>query len=503
MKSLSINSKFKILLPVILFLAVILILGFHLNSVKAQGVLEPQLVTATRHFDDCAPAGDYTLEIFNVGSQGGEVYSEAVYRYPNTSFVNLQDGSIACVVDNYSEIYGTFTGGPNGVITFPPGNSEGITTCQVMDGKTIECNYVMDLFDLGVSNFTWDYIIQNPEAFQSNVNSTVEPTASPGAGCTPSVRGLDPAKPGDVISPGASYVDAAGKETGIIQERWYFNGKESTSIVWDGNLVTVELQWTCLDHSGFSRTFSIPSYQELPVQAGGESESNKTTDNTGGSESQGEPRKITPLGLVLILGAVLGALGVLGAVGIGIWSLLKPKPAMPSAPPPSLPRSPGTPVNYTPASPPVQYIPPTQPEPPLPRPPAQPAGLTNAQRSELTNIRGQMENEVADLKSKWRANRDAVKKLKEILQKNLLKFTFKKGFDVSEWVVNSPAEVITKLTLDPLMEKVFDKHDTAQDSNIVLKINNRIQQLQNEMQDMVNQEKYLQTEISKINQKLG
>lgn len=118
------------------------------------------------------------------------------------------------------------------------------------------------------------------------------------------------------------------------------------------------------------------------------------------------------------------------------------------------------------------------------------------------NIRGEMENEVENIKSKWRANRDAVEKLKDILQKNLLKFTFKKGFDVSEWIMDSPVEVINKIALDPIMEKVFEKHDTSQDGSIIVKINNRIQQLQNEMQDLVNQEKYLQEEISKINQKL-
>jgi predicted nucleic acid-binding Zn-ribbon protein len=69
--------------------------------------------------------------------------------------------------------------------------------------------------------------------------------------------------------------------------------------------------------------------------------------------------------------------------------------------------------------------------------------------------------------------------------------------------MDSPVELINKVAIDPLMEKVFEKHDTSQDSNIILNINNRIRQLQNEMQEMVNQKKYLQTEISKINQKLG
>lgn len=89
-------------------------------------------------------------------------------------------------------------------------------------------------------------------------------TAAPplGKGCYPQPRGLTPAKPGDIISPGADYFDVDGKATGIIQERWYFNGKQGASIIWDGSPVQVELQWTCLDNSGHVQEFLIPAYQE-------------------------------------------------------------------------------------------------------------------------------------------------------------------------------------------------------------------------------------------------
>ncbi len=502
MKSLFFSQKQKNILHGFLLFLVIMILNFlTLKSVQAQEGLTPQLVTATYYNSDCFPAGsDFRIEIYNVGSQGGEAYSQAIYTYAISHIGNHPDGGIACFVDGYEELYGTFTGGPNGTITFPPDNSQGITTCQVMDGKTIICNYYHYSEEFGVAEGTNDFTIQNPEAFQPVAIPTLEPTATQGVGCTPNVRGLDPAKPGDVISPGSSYVDANGKETGIIQERWFFNGKESTSIVWDGNSVTVELQWTCLDHSGFSKSFSIAAYQEPPAAAVTEQEWK-------------EPQGITPWDIAAVAGVVLGAAA---AVGVGVGLVWKDKPAgLPATPPsPPAPQPQAAPVVSSRTSIPVESPPPAQPvppmpappvppEPPVPAPPAQPAGLTGAQRADLVNIRGQMENEVEELKTKWRANRDAVEKLKDLLQKNLLKFTFKKGFDVSEWIMDSPVELINKVAIDPLMEKVFEKHDTSQDSNIILNINNRIQQLQNEMQEMVNQEKYLQTEISKINQKLG
>jgi hypothetical protein len=485
-----------------IFLIIVILNPLTLNTANAQEGLTPQLVTATRHFEDCTPPGDFKIEIYNVGSQGGAAYSDAKYVFPNGTFVNTDQG-ISCVIESYSEVYGTFSGGPNGTITFPPGNSEGLTTCQVLEGKTIECTYVIDLLDLGKSTHTWVFNVQNPEAFQAAASPTAGQTATTATGCTPNVRGLDPSKPGDVISPGASYLDAAGKETGVIQDRWFFNGKESTSIVWDGKPVTVELQWTCLDHSGFSTTFTIPAYQEPAAPAGGAPDSAKPVEPSGGSDSQADPKGITPTGTAVIVG---GVLGIIGAIGVGIRFILKGKPPVPPAvtPPPAPPPAPQvTPVQYTPPSPPVQHIPPGPTEPPVSPPTPRPTGLTPAQRADLINIRGQMENEAEKLKTKWRANRDAVAKLKEILKKNLLKFTFKKGFEVSDWIMDSPAEVISKIAIDPIMEKVYEKHDTSQDSNIILKINNRIQQLQNEMQEMVKEERYLQTEINKINQKLG
>ena len=511
------HSKGSFFRVSLIFFTVAILISITLHSVRAQEGLEPQLVTATYYNGDCFPNGvENRIEIYNVGSQGGEAYSQAVYTYAITSIGNLPEGGIACFVDGYSQLLGTFTGGPNGTITFPEGNDQDITTCQVLDGKTIECKFVMNLLDLGIQEFTDTFTIQNPEAFQPSSKPTEGPAATQSTGCTPNVRGLDPAKPGDVISPGADYFDANGKATGIIQERWFFNGKESTSIVWDGKPVTVELQWTCLDHSGFSRTFSIAAYQEPPAAV------------VTGQERK-EPQGITPWDIAAVAGVVLGGAA---AVGVGIGLIWKDPPAgLPAAPPsPPAPQPQAAPVSYgsasipaepSPPAPPISYAPPVPPQPPLPAPPvqpeppvsappepsaptppAQPAGLTPAQQAELVNIRGEMENEVENIKSKWRANRDAVEKLKDILQKNLLKFTFKKGFDVSEWIMDSPVEVINKIALDPIMEKVFEKHDTSQDGSIIVKINNRIQQLQNEMQDLVNQEKYLQEEISKINQKL-
>lgn len=110
-----------------------------------------------------------------------------------------------------------------------------------------------------------------------------------------------------------------------------------------------------------------------------------------------------------------------------------------------------------------------------------------------------MENEIANLKSRWRSNKDAIEKLTRLKKKNMLKFIFKKGFDVQNWLMNSPAEVISKVTIDQLMDKAFEKHDTSQDGNIIVTINNRIEAMKADMQQMTDQVRYLQSEIAKLN----
>ena len=196
MKSLYLKPKYRFLRLVFLFfLAVSILITLTPNSVKAQEGQIPQLVTAIMYFNDkegegCLPHMDLQIEIYNVGSQGGEAYSQAVYTFPEATFVNTSDGDIACVNTGYSKIYGTFTGGPNGTITFPDGNSESITTCQVIDGQTIECIYDIDLYDLGRSVFTWVYIIQNPEAFQTVVTPSITQEETEQATAEPTVEAV-------------------------------------------------------------------------------------------------------------------------------------------------------------------------------------------------------------------------------------------------------------------------------------------------------------------------
>jgi hypothetical protein len=306
---------------------------------------------------------------------------------------------------------------------------------------------------------------------------TEEPTN--GLSCSPQVRGLSPSKPGDVISPGASYFDANGQAVGIIQERWFLNGVNTNSIIWDGTQVQVELQWTCLDHTGNSRTFIIPAYQEQPA-----------IPPAAAQPPESAPPNI-PGGVVpaaIGVGAII--IGGLGAAGVAGIAISRVTGGLPKAPPP-------TPPNQVapPAQPPARPEPGKQPQPPK--------KLTPEDKARLINVRGEMESEINRVKNQWRQTRNAADKLNSLKKKNMIKFIFKKGFDVQGWMINSPVELINKVTVDPLMDKIFEKHDTSQDGNIIVAINNRVQSLKAEMQQMVDEVRYLFNEIAKINQNLS
>lgn len=488
------NERRNVWFPAVLGILVLVTTSILSRAAQAQGTPEPQLVTA---YDDSMLCGISSthirryIKIYNVGAAGGPEYAQAIFGDQN--FVQPDAFKDECTPTDYRELIGTFSGGPNGTITFPiPNDLMGyyeVTSCQVIDGKTIDCLEHYTKF--GQEDTSWHEIftIQNPEAFLAAENPpqnvSENPTAG-GLGCTPKVYGLAPQKPGETISPGASYTDSTGKEVGIIQERWFFNGKEGTSTIWDGKPLSVELQWTCLDHSASSATYTIPAYVEgAPV----------TTTNT----SPGESKTISQLRIATYLAAILSVLGAAGA-GVGILIQGKTPTSAPAAPAGSNQpafRSPAGIPAAAPSSPPPQIPPPVNP--PYSQVPAQQAKLTPERRVELINIRGQMENEIANLKSRWRSNKDAIAKLTRLKKKNMLKFIFKKGFDVQNWLMNSPAEVISKVTIDQLMDKAFEKHDTSQDANIIVTINNRIEAMKVDMQQMTDQVRYLQSEIAKIN----
>lgn len=132
-----------------LFLAIFILIIFSPTLVWAQKpVVEPQIVTAvaeTQCGDQVLPI---TIEVWNVGATGGDGYAQATLS------------GYDCINDKPSNVlktmHGTFTGGPNGFISFDMCTPNNCVTVnfQFLEGKQI-------LYEGAVTG----YVIQNPEAF--------------------------------------------------------------------------------------------------------------------------------------------------------------------------------------------------------------------------------------------------------------------------------------------------------------------------------------------------
>ncbi len=93
-------------------------------------------------------------------------------------------------------------------------------------------------------------------------------TASVAAACNASIEVPSNLRPGDDLSPSATVTSADGKPVqGIVQQIWYINGSQRTSVKWDGRETTILLQLSCQGHASEFRT-TLPAYVEPSATPG-------------------------------------------------------------------------------------------------------------------------------------------------------------------------------------------------------------------------------------------
>jgi hypothetical protein len=310
------------------------------------------------------------------------------------------------------------------------------------------------------------------------------------ASCIPTVSGLSPSQPGDVISPSVSYATPAGEPTSVIQDRWFLNGVNTPSIVWDGGLVTAELQYTCLDSSAGTRTFTIAAFG-----------SSTDTGAGGGGPDAG------------VMGAIIaGLLIVAGAAWMAIRrGRATPTSAPEEEPPAESPVAPA-PIEPAAASPDITRAPsPPAPSPQAPAPPPRPLpkALTPAERARLEALRAEMQEEVDAERAAYLHTKSARSTLVRLNKKNLMKFIMKQGLESQKYIRADPVEVLMamgeEVTPDSLkiMERIFEKHDTSQDTDIVVELKRQIDAMQAEMQQHIDNVRHLRHEIDKIDTTLA
>lgn len=237
MKIQSINSNYVDVWRVygLLFFLIMISLAPGLAHAQTQG-LEPQKVIATNSYMCGSISLPMTIEVWNVGAQGGEAYAQATFS--GYDCINGKPGSVL------KTMYGTFSGGPNGVATFDicvdvddPNN------CITMNYQFVDGNRITYQ---GVES---GYVIQNPEAF-----------GAAGSDCTAAIHYDTAIKPGDTLSPWATYTALPGGQAVTpIGEAFLIQGKLTPSVIWDGTETIIELQYTCPGHQGHIATITVPA----------------------------------------------------------------------------------------------------------------------------------------------------------------------------------------------------------------------------------------------------
>ncbi|MBP8997099.1 MAG: hypothetical protein KBG10_02300 [Anaerolineaceae bacterium] len=353
--------------------------------------------------------------------------------------------------------------------------------------------------------------------------------ALPGWSCSPLVLGIEGLQPGDTIAPSATYYLADGTETEVLNERWTINDQETDALVWNGEETTILLEWTCPDDEEYSTSFVIPAYAgpvfptetpEPTATALPQPTKNETLEVPAGSD--GEQNSQGGLSSPGIIGIAVGVTGLIGLAAAYLSGAIKTSAIMEAAPKALVPTE-TSPNSIPDTVPPVQKAPDStaavspkssvnpqeiQEEPPRTRDTkSEREGgkekLSPAERAKLIGLRNEMVNEMERYKSQWHATRDAVNKLKSIKKKNLIKFIVKQGIETQDWIMTTPVDVLSKVVIDPAVESLMQKPDSSQDGSIIVAINTRIEKLQAEMKQMVNEVYYLNREINKIDRKLG
>ena len=482
-----INPKHALRFVFLLFILIIL-LSLSPISVWAQEPtpeLEPQKVTAI--YEGTCGEQDFqtTLEVWNVGAAGGEEYAQAVFTTATCMTVNVDEPYVKA----NEPIYGTFSGGPNGVAKIV-GNLN--IVFHFVDGTRVE-----------VAGY--EMIVQNPEAFPATTQD-----------CETKISLPSELKPGDDIWMSASYTDLDGVPIAsekIISEAWIINGKAGVMLTtWDGKAMNIELQYTCPDGNAHTTNYDLPAYQEGIVPAPApdvdvspeEPEQASPENNTTGNN---KTTRSPLLPIVVILGILAIGGGVLVGTGVVIYGVGKAtgiiggKPQKPA--PPSVTKTPPQkPVAPKPIAKPIPHISPAPPKPVKNIHTNSPKPLTEAEFSNLKHRKVEMEKTIEEYKLEWRETNEKLHRLQRMHKKNLIKRMLQLGLETHDIVgVKNPVDLVTKILSAPV-EDAIGKPSPEKETEVLLAMDKLINNMKGNLEALQGNVRYLRTQIRNINKKL-
>jgi uncharacterized protein YdcH (DUF465 family) len=460
----------------------------------------------------------HTLEVWNVGEKGGAKYAEAIWTTEQPQgHCSVVDGVGSLKEPSTKTYKGIYSGGPDGEVTFIEAEMSAIKI-RFINGKQVKLEYPEAL-----SAYNAVLTVKNPEAFNS-----VTPTPGP---CKPVISNISGLKPGDTLSPSVKYVDMYGDHVDPLSSVMYLNGKQTTSIEWDGKPVKITVQYTCPDHSAAERNLTLPAFKpdgstpaaqqpDPGVQpAAPETKDQPAVPETSGDLSSGDDSANGVLKTAAIFGGAIGTIGALVTGGIAVSQMVSAGSAATTAAAGSSTAVSTTAVSSGAANPVTPVDTPVQPKPPEPpvdshppesnqtQQPEQKKKLTPEERVNLENIRSQMQQQLQEDVAQYNKTSARRANLVIIQKVNLAKIMIKTGISIKQWISLDPIEFATNLSqelvIDRLYNKLFDKNNKMSDAEILVQMKNVMELQKGQMDELRKDVIHLKNEIWNINQRLA
>lgn len=467
---------------------------FSTSTVFAQTSLRPQKVTAVIEGEfpagmwdpACPPAPvKFTVEVWNVGSKGGADYAPATVTYEG-KHCSVNNGSASLVKNDPETYQGTFTGGPDGEFSF---NDPDLASWKIdfVNGTSAQV-----IIFFGDKSYVFEGQVQNPEAFyeETPTQTEITPSPTPAGACSPVIGNLDGLKPGDTLSPDVQYYDPDGKNVGALSSVLYFNGQQANSIIWNGSETTIILQYTCPDHSAHQTQVVVPAYAgggsaNPPDSQNQPNPPAASNPNSGGSGNSGDGLMKT---LGTVGGIITGLVGAAGAAASGGYVAAKVTAKTASG---------AVKSTVQPAKPVIESIP-TPPE--LQKPIYK--KLTPDERIHLEKRKKMMETQINDDGAHYNAYVAARQKLLYIYKQNGFKYVMKIGLEQATKITFGAEEWLADKTLDPVLERIFQKDDIGNDALIMREMHSALDELDAQADEMMQDINHLMDEIKNIDLQL-
>jgi hypothetical protein len=317
--------------------------------------------------------------------------------------------------------------------------------------------------------------------------------------------------PGDDLWVSATFTDPDGKEIVPKSHAYYINGKEITSVEWNGEAAQIEVQYTCPNNKTKTEKLTIPAYvapklDEEPEEKEKADTGKPPTDQEkqpADEKSEGQNAEENPGGVDLEKAATIAVVagGMLTAVSGAVGAGLVIKALAEAAKGANLAKDAVAVVQAPSNTPPVEVQP--EPQPTESSPPRSKAGderITSAEKARLQQHLNNLEARQVELTHRQDMLRQVQQqvyrsrdRMQDFYKRNALRVILRLGFETHQYleILYNPGkgavELISQLTQEAVDHAIQAPPQGASDAEILENQRQNIRRLGDEIQNVKRQ----------------